>query len=97
MNRNAGAMSPESARKRAEETIVSVKEARRALTDIERALPGGSRPLAVAHTKLEEAVMWLGKELQRINEEFPGLAPNPYPNSRNPESPVIDPPAEEIK
>ena len=73
-----------------------MKEARRALTDIERSLPHKSRPLAVAHTKLEEAVMWLGKELQRINEEFPGIAPDPYPNSRNPDSPVIDPTAAEV-
>lgn len=43
-----------------------------------------SRSRSLAITKLEEASMWLGKDLQELNE------PNPYPNSHNPASPVID-------
>ena len=26
--------------------------------------------------------MWLGKDLKRINEAYPGFCENPYPNSR---------------
>ena len=51
--------------------------------------PRKSRSRALAVTKLEEASMWLGKDLQELNE------PDPYPNSRNPDSPVIDPTAPE--
>ncbi len=43
-----------------------------------------SRSRSLAITKLEEASMWLGKDLQELNE------PHPYPNSYNPQSPVID-------
>ena len=48
-----------------------------------------SRSRSLAITKLEEASMWLGKDLQELNE------PYPYPNSHNPNNPVIDPTAPE--
>ena len=42
-------------------------------------------------TKLQEAVMWLGMDLKRLNE------PNPYPESKNPESMRIEPTADGLK
>ena len=48
-----------------------------------------SRSRSLAITKLEEASMWLGKDLQELNE------PNPYPNSHDPKDPKIDPTAPE--
>lgn len=44
-----------------------------------------SRSRSLAIIKLEEASMWLGKDLQELNEEYP------YPNSFDPKSKVIDP------
>jgi len=43
-----------------------------------------SRERSLTITKLQEAIMWLGMDLKRLNE------PNPYPQSYNPESPVIE-------
>lgn len=42
-------------------------------------------------TKLQEAVMWLGMDLKRLNQ------PNPYPESKNPESMKIEPTADGLK
>ena len=50
-----------------------------------------SRERSLAVTKIEEAIMWLGMDLKDIG------TPNPYPNSYNPESPVIDPTADGLK
>lgn len=41
--------------------------------------------------RLQEAVMWLGMDLKRLNE------PNPYPESKNPESMRIEPTADGLK
>lgn len=51
--------------------------------------PRKSRSRSLAITKLEEASMWLGKDLQELREA------DPYPNSRDPSNPVIDPSAKE--
>lgn len=51
----------------------------------------GSRERSLAVTKIQEAIMWLGMDLKAIG------TPNPYPNSYNPESPVIDPTADGLK
>ena len=56
-----------------------------------------SRERSLAITKLQEAIMWLGMDLKAINEEEPGSAPSPYPQSYNPESPVIEPTADGLK
>jgi hypothetical protein len=53
---------------------------------------GGSRERSITITKLQEAIMWLGMDLKRINE-----TPNPYPESYNPESPKIEPTADGLK
>ena len=48
-----------------------------------------SRERSLAITKLQEAVMWLGMDLKRLNEE------NPYPNSKDPSTgDKIDPMAD---
>lgn len=47
--------------------------------------PRSSRERSIAVTKLQEAIMWLGMDLKDIGE-----TPNPYPNSYDPTSPVIE-------
>lgn len=51
----------------------------------------GSRERALAITKLQESIMWLGMDLKRLNE------PNPYPNSYNPKNTKIEPTADDLK
>ena len=47
------------------------------------------RETSIVITKLQEAVMWLGMDLKRLNE------PNPYPNSKDPNTGTkIDPTAD---
>lgn len=51
-----------------------------------------SRERSIAITKLQEAVMWLGMDLKRLNE------PNPYPSSKDPSTGVkIEPTADGLK
>lgn len=50
-----------------------------------------SRSTALARTKLDEAVMWLGQNLKEL-----GTA-DPYPNSRNTSNTTIDPTADGLK
>ena len=49
------------------------------------------RETSIAITKLQEAVMWLGMDLKRLNE------PNPYPESKDPTSMRIEPTADGLK
>lgn len=56
-----------------------------------------SRERSIAITKIQEAIMWLGMDLKAINEENPGTSPNPYPESYNPASLVIEPTADGLK
>lgn len=51
----------------------------------------GSRERSLAITKVQEAIMWLGMDLKRLNE------PNPYPNSYNPSNSKIEPTADGLK
>lgn len=55
-----------------------------------KALPP-SRERSIAITKLQEAVMWLGMDLKRLNE------PNPYPDSKDPSNTRIAPTADGLK
>ena len=69
------------------EPVAETKEARQKIKELHEALSASdrkSRSRALAITKLEEASMWLGKDLQELNE------PNPYPRSHDPKDPVID-------
>lgn len=51
-----------------------------------------SRERAISITKLQEAVMWLGMDLKRLNE------PNPYPSSKDPSTgTIIEPTADGLK
>lgn len=49
------------------------------------------RESSIAITKIQEAIMWLGMDLKRIGN------PNPYPESYNPESTVVEPTADGLK
>ena len=56
-----------------------------------KALPV-SRERSLAITKLQEAVMWLGMDLKRLNEA------NPYPSSKDPSTgDKIEPTADGLK
>ena len=50
-----------------------------------------SRERFITVSKLQEAVMWLGMDLKRLNE------PNPYPNSKDPSNTKIEPTADGLK
>ena len=50
-----------------------------------------SRERALAITKLQEAIMWLGMDLKQLG------SPNPYPFSYNPESTVVSPVADNLR
>ena len=50
-----------------------------------------SRERSICITKLQEAVMWLGMDLKRLNE------PNPYPNSKDTSNTKIEPTADGLK
>lgn len=56
-----------------------------------------SRERSLALTKLQEAVMWLGMDLKTIGEENPGYVANPYPSSKDPSTPTIEPTADGLK
>lgn len=73
-------------RKNIDEIIQSVK-----------VLPS-TRERSLSITKLQEAVMWLGMDLKRINELNPELNMNPYPSSKDPSTGTkIEPTADNLK
>lgn len=81
------------------EEIIENKTLRRdgdSLIQRVKALPP-SRERSITITKLQEAVMWLGMDLKRINELDPAACPNPYPESKNPENTKIEPTADGLK
>lgn len=59
------------------------------LQDVKQAPTSRERSLTI--TKIQEAIMWLGMDLKGLNE------PNPYPESYNPSSPVVEPTADGLK
>ena len=73
--------------------IIGNKQLRKDIDDIiqrVKELPA-SRERSITITKLQEAVMWLGMDLKRLNE------PNPYPNSKDPSNTKIEPTADGLK
>lgn len=50
-----------------------------------------TRERALAVTKIQEAIMWLGMDLKRLKE------PNPYPQSYDPGSTVVEQTADNLK
>lgn len=81
--------------------ITNVKQARKDADVVIQGIKAGTLPTretSLAVTKLQEAVMWLGMELKRINETFPELGlTNPYPNSKDPSNTKIEPTADGLK
>jgi hypothetical protein len=65
------------------------KDIDQSLQNLKQLTPSRERALAI--TKLQEAIMWLGMDLKRLNE------PNPYPHGYDPTSPRIDPVADGLK
>ena len=49
------------------------------------------RETSIVITKLQEAVMWLGMDLKRLNQ------PDPYPESKDPSSMKIEPTADGLR
>lgn len=82
-----------------EAEIVADKELRRdidaQIQKVKQLPPSRERSITV--TKLQEAVMWLGMDLKRINEATPGSVVNPYPNSKDPSNTKIEPTADGLK
>ena len=74
--------------------VVFDKQLRKAIDQIiqqVKMLPS-SRERSLSITKLQEAVMWLGMDLKRLNE------PNPYPSSKDPSTgSKIEPTADGLK
>jgi hypothetical protein len=79
--------------------ITTNKTLRRDLDGALQTLKGlaPSRERALARTKIEEAVMWLGMDLKRIGEARPEVVPNPYPNSKDPSNTVVDKTADGLR
>lgn len=73
--------------------VVRNKELRRDIDVIIQSVKNApsSRERSLAITKLQEAVMWLGMDLKRLNET------NPYPNSKDPSNTKIEPTADGLK
>lgn len=68
-----------------DEQIVANKKLRVALDEslqILKLLPP-SRERSISITKIQEAIMWLGMDMKRLNE------PNPYPESYNPANAIV--------
>jgi hypothetical protein len=87
-------------RQEAEAEIVAAKTNRRDIDAIIQRIKeqqpfSFERNLAI--TKLQEAVMWLGMDLKRINEENSGIQENPYPSSKDPSTLKIEPTADGLK
>lgn len=76
-----------------EQRVIKVKELRVGLDiqlqNLKELSP--SRETSLSITKIQEAIMWLGMEMKRINDT------NPYPNSYNTGNAVIEPTADGLK
>lgn len=55
------------------------------------------RHLALSVTHLEDVIMRQGMRMKCINEQSPGSAENPYPESYNPANAKVEPTADGIK
>ena len=77
-----------------EQEIVNIKQLRKDIDDIIQRVSNleRCRETSLSITKLEEAVMWLGMDLKRLNQ------PNPYPSSKDPSTgSKIEPTADGLK
>jgi hypothetical protein len=82
-----------------DEEIRTIKEQRRDIDVHIQSIKGmpPTRERSLSITKLQEAVMWLGMDLKRINDTNPGQAENPYPHSKDPSTTIIDKTADGLK
>lgn len=74
--------------------IPEIKQLRKDIDDVIQRVKtlDTCREVSICITKLQEAVMWLGMDLKRLNE------PNPYPASKDPTTgTVIHPTADNLK
>jgi hypothetical protein len=73
--------------------VPAIKQCRKDIDDIIQNVRNlePCRETSIAITKLQEAVMWLGMDLKRLNQ------PNPYPESKDPSSMKIEPTADGLK
>ena len=73
--------------------VPAIKQLRKDIDEIIQRVKGLDicRETAIATTKLQEAVMWLGMDLKRLNEQ------DPYPHSKDPNSMIIEPTADGLK
>lgn len=74
--------------------VPAVKQLRKDVDDIIQRVRSldGCKETDICITKLQEAVMWLGMDLKRLNQ------PNPYPSSKDPSTGVkIEPTADNLK
>lgn len=76
--------------------VVEVSNTKQLRKDIDEVLQrvkalDRSRETSLAITKLQEATMWLGMNLKRLGEL------DPYPESRNPNSQIIEPTSDGLK
>lgn len=76
-----------------EQEVVVNKQLRRDIDNLIQVVKScpPSRERSICVTKLQEAVMWLGMDLKRLNE------PNPYPNSKDPTNTKVEPTADGLK
>lgn len=73
--------------------VPAIKQLRKDIDDIIQRTKDldNCKETEIVVTKLQEAVMWLGMDLKRLNQ------PNPYPESKNPNSMRIEPTADGLK
>lgn len=74
--------------------VPAIKQLRKDIDDIIQRVKNldSCRETSLVITKLQEAVMWLGMDLKRLNEE------NPYPSSKDPNTgDKIEPTADGLK
>ena len=74
--------------------IPKIKQLRKDIDDVIQRVKklDSCREVSICVTKLQEAVMWLGMDLKRINDI------NPYPSSKDPSTGTkIDPTADNLK
>lgn len=74
--------------------IPAIKQLRKDIDDVIQRVRelDNCREAAICVTKLQEAVMWLGMDLKRLNEA------NPYPSSKDPSTGTkIEPTADGLK
>ena len=73
--------------------VPNIKQCRRQIDTVLQQVKelDSCREVSICITKLQEAIMWLGMDLKRLNEK------NPYPESMNPASMRIEPTADNLK